>query len=383
MKRKNQPLWLVPLLLCLGAAPPRLPIQRTIGNPEPVAYFNGPMPTGVAVSRQRRVFVCFPRWGDPVSSTVVELKGEKSLPFPDASINRFDRERPGDSLISVQSVVMDPADRLWLLDTGSLNFGVAIPGGPKLIGIDLKSNKIVSKILFPPTIAFPTSYLNDVRFDLRRGEAGMAFITDSSNRGPNGIIVVDLASGRSWRRLNDHFSTKAVPEFLPFVEGRPLMNRPTGEPATYLSVGADGIAISNDGTTLYYCPLASRHLYSVSLDALANESLTDTQVAATVMDLGEKPASDGLDSDNRGRIYATAYEHGGIVRRKQDGSYETLVYHPSIIWPDTLSLAADGYLYFTNNQLNRQKQFNNGRDLREKPYSLMRIKVDAKPVSMR
>ena len=62
-----------------------------------------------------------------------------------------------------------------------------------------------------PSVALPTTYLNDVRFDLRRGEPGIAFITDSSNQGPNGIIVVDLASGQSWRRLHDHPSTKAVP----------------------------------------------------------------------------------------------------------------------------------------------------------------------------
>jgi hypothetical protein len=30
-----------------------------------------------------------------------------------------------------------------------------------------------------------------VRFDLRRGKAGLAFITDSASKGPNGLIVVD------------------------------------------------------------------------------------------------------------------------------------------------------------------------------------------------
>ena len=70
--------------------------------------------------------------------------------------------------------------------------------------------RVVKKIQFPLDVAMPTTYLNDVRFDLRRGSGGgMAFITDSSQMGPNGIIVVDLASGRSWRRLHDHPSTKA------------------------------------------------------------------------------------------------------------------------------------------------------------------------------
>ena len=40
--------------------------------------------------------------------------------------------------------------------------------------------------------------------------------------------------------------------------------------------------------------------------------------------------------------------------------YETLVFDPRVIWPDTLALAGDGYLYVINNQLNRQPRFHHG-----------------------
>jgi hypothetical protein len=43
-----------------------------------------------------------------------------------------------------------------------------------------------------------------------------------------------------------------------------------------------------------------------------------------------------------------------------------------------LSVAANGYLYITANQLHRQKRFQ-GCDLRCKPYKLFRIRIDAKP----
>jgi sugar lactone lactonase YvrE len=92
---------------------------------------------------------------------------------------------------------------------------------------------------------------------------------------------------------------------------------------------------------------------------------------------------DGLESDAEGRIYVTDYEHDGIRRRSADGtSYETLVHDPRALWPDTLSLAADGYLYFTANQLHRQPGFHGGRDLRQKPYVLFRIKIDGTPVQL-
>jgi sugar lactone lactonase YvrE len=194
--------------------------------------------------------------------------------------------------------------------------------------------------------------------------------------------VVDLASGKSWRRLNNHPSTKADPVFLGMVEGEPMLQRLPGKPGQKPKFGSDGIAISSDGKTLYYCPLASRHLYSVSVDALADAEKPESAVAATVKDLGEKGgASDGLESDAEGRVYLSDYEHDAIHRRNPDSGIETLAHDPRILWPDTLSLASDGNLYFTANQLERMARFHNGQDLRQKPYVLFKLKVDGARIS--
>lgn len=363
---------------------PTLPQAQTVGTIEPVALFNGSMPTGVTVSQSGRIFVNFPRWGDPVDFTVAEVKNGQAVAYPNPEINRPNQQDPSNSLVSVQSVVVDPQDRLWMLDTGSIEFSPTAPGGPKLIGVDLKQNRIFKTILFPRDVALPTTYLNDVRFDLRRGQAGMAFITDSSGDGPNAIIVVDLATGKSWRRLNNHPSTKAESNFLPSVEGQPLMSRSPNQPPSPIKIGSDGIAISADGKRLFYCPLASRRLYSVSVDALADEQLTDQQVAQTVVDYGDKGGgSDGLESDAQNRVYLTNYEQNAIFRRLPNGMYETVVHNPQMLWPDTMSVASDGYLYFIANQLHRQPSYQNGKDLRQKPYSLFRTRIDAKPVLLR
>src|SRR5207248_1729485 len=141
----------------LRADEPRLPAAKTVGKLEVVATFTGPMPTGVTVSRSGRVFVNYPRWGDPVEFTVAEVKD---------------------------------------------------------------------------------------------GRAGVAYITDSSGEGPNGIVVVDLDTGASRRRLHDHPSTKAEKNFQPVVEGRPLLERKPGQPPKHLTLGSDGIAIGHDGKHL-------------------------------------------------------------------------------------------------------------------------------------
>jgi sugar lactone lactonase YvrE len=364
-----------------------LPTDEPLGALEPVAYFNGAMPTGVTVSHKGRIFVNFPKWGDDVSFTVAEIRKGETVAYPDESINQTNPADQAAALVSVQSVVVDPVDRLWILDTGSPLFQPTKYGGPKLVCVDLKTDQVSKKILFPQDVALPTTYLNDIRFDLRRGSEGMAFITDSAQKGPNGIIVVDLASEQSWRRLHDHPSVKPeeLQTFLPIVEGRPFLEQqPDGSVKHGASMGSDGIAINADGTRLYYCPLGSRKLYSVDTNALSDQSLKEQEVGATVIDEGDRGgASDGLESDSAGNIYSTNYEHNAILRRSPDKRWETLTHDPRLLWPDTLSLATDGYLYVTANQLHRQARFHKGKDLRRKPYSLFRIRVDAQPALLR
>jgi len=364
----------------------KLPTDESLGTLETVAHFDGAMLTGVTVSHQGRIFVNFPKWGDEVTFTVAEIREGRPVAYPDEAINRTDPNDLAGTLVSVQSVVVDPADRLWILDTGSPMFQPTQYGGPKLVCVDLTSDRVIKTILFPQDVALPTTYLNDVRFDLRRGTEGMAFITDSSDQGANGIVVVDLASGESWRKLHDHPSTKAeaLSSFRPIVEGRPLLERQPDGKTKPMQMGSDGIAISADGSRLYYCPLASRRLYSVAIDALVDRSIDESAVAATVIDEGDRGgASDGLETDAAGYIYSTNYEHNAVLRRRSDGEWETVVHDPRLLWPDTMSVAADGYLYVTANQLHRQAKYQNGKDLRQKPYTLFRVRIDAQPVLLR
>ena len=368
---------------------PELMRDEPVGELEAVAYFNDAMPTGVTVSQTGRIFVNYPKWGDDVKFTVAEIVDGKAVAYPNEEINQPESDADAERLVSVQSVVADPADRLWILDTGSPMFKETEYGGPKLVCVDLTTNEVVKKILLSQDVALPTTYLNDIRFDLRRGAAGAAFITDSSQKGANGIIVVDLGTGESWRKLNDHLSTKALelPDFQPIVEGRPFLDKSGGETKQGAGMGADGIAISADGSRLFYCPLGSRRLYSVATDALFARNLSEDAVAATVIDEGDRGgASDGLESDADGYIYSTNYEHNAILRRKSEATgeaWETVIHDSRLLWADTMSVATDGYLYVTANQLHRQPKYQEGSDLRVKPYTLFRVKINAQPVLLR
>lgn len=357
--------------------------DRSIGQIESVYEFHDDMPTGVSVAADGRIFINFPRWGDDVPFTVGEIRNGKVVAYPDASINTFDPKRPGETLGSVQSIVVDGANRLWILDTAAPKFSTPVAGGAKLVAVDLGTNKVVRTIVLSADTVLPTTYINDVRFDLRKGKAGMAFITDSSVSGPGAIIVVDLATGESWRKLSGDPSTSPDPAFIPVVEGERLAVREKGKAPAPFNVASDGIAMSADGETLYFCPLSSRHLYSIPTALLLDRNSSKDAVAKAVVDLGEKGSSDGLESDDKGRVYAGDYERNSIRQRQTDGEWVTIAHDPRILWPDTLSVAKDGYLYFTSNQLHRQAQFHEGKDQRVKPYSLFRIKIDAGPVVLK
>ncbi len=415
--------------------------DQPVGQLESVATFNGPMPTGVTVSHGNRIFVNFPRWGDDVPFTVAEIVNGTPVAYPNAQINDWpgrklpnpnafmDEQANQTHFVNVQSVVVDPEDRLWALDTGAPMLKNIVPGGPKLVCIDLKTNQVIRTILLPPESAGPNSYMNDVRFDLRSGAAapqdpqtmvgsrpapnplappmdpahpaaartpgqptgpsapdihGTAYITDSSSAGPNAIVVVDLATGKSFRRLNQHVSVLGEPGFLMFAEGKPVYQTLPGKPAEAVLFAADGIAISSDGRELYYCPISSTKLYGVSTEALRNQEISEGRVESTVRVVTGKMPSDGLESDADGMVYLTDPVTNSIHRfNTKTGMTETIVHDPRLLWPDTMSLSDDGYLYVTANQLHRQPTMHNGEDMRQKPYQLFRIKVAASPVRLK
>ena len=283
----------------------------------------------------------------PYPSLEINLPPDGALnksTFPATSVNFADR------LIGVQSVVVDSADRLWILDTGravdpnTQMLTLAAPGGPKLIGVNLTTNLVFQTVTFPAPVAYPDSYLNDVRFDLRpdqsglSGDKGVAYITDSSSEGRNGIIVVDLTSGNSWRHLNNYPRVRPLEQVVPFVWGEPVYSVPSpGMPISTLAFGTDGNALGADGNDFYFKTISGRYLYSVPTERLRDNSATSELLAqSSLVNRGESGVSDGLETDSNGLIYAGNVEQGSIsVYNPQNGTVSTFVRDPRLNWIDT------------------------------------------------
>lgn len=346
-----------------------------------VAQFHS-VPVGVAASKNGRVFLAFSRAIDPSEPiSVAELKNGKPQPFP-RGFRQESGEPAPNRLLSVQAVTVDARDRLWILDTGKVGAEKVKAGTAKLIGVDLGSGKAVRTIQFPADIAGAESFLNDLRVDLSRGRDGVAFITDASPKGPNGIVVVDLGTGKATRRLNDDPSVKPDPTLTLTIHGQPLLQKQGPDAGKPFPVGADGIALSADRKFIYFSPLSSHHLFRVSADAIADPARSDEQVRKTVEDLGDKGfASDGMLADAENGIYATDLEQDAIRRRTPDGTWETIAQGPQLHWPDSMALKPDGTLLVTVTQIDLSPRFK-GEDARQKPFALYAIRTDSRPLML-
>ncbi|MDB5816709.1 MAG: major royal jelly protein [Rhizobacter sp.] len=351
------------------------PLELVVGAWAPTT------PTGMTVSHTGRLFIFMPRFDDKTKFVVGEVAVDgKVTPFPDAATNTPDTQRPQDTFFHVPNGVIDGKDRLWLLDAGLLGEpGPPTPGAPKLVCIDLATDRIVQTVLLGAAVE-PTSSLNDLRVESSRGRGEMAFITDQGQNGKGAIIAVDLASGRCVRRLLQHSSTASQKGVVKIVEGEQVLKRTPEGVKSEVQGGANGIALSPDNQRLYYAPLMGRRLYTVSVEALLDPLASDAAVGATVKDLGEKGLTGGIITDASDRLYLSMQELNAIARRDADGTITLVARDDRLVWPDTFWITKDQWLYLSATQVNRRGQYHGGQDRQKPPYAILRMKIDAGPV---
>lgn len=298
--------------------------------------------TGVAVTSDGRRFVNFPRWTDDAPISVAEVLADGTLrPYPDERWNSWRNARAnelpvGEYFVCVQSVVPDAQGNLWVLDPGAPGNERILEGAPKLVRVNLATNQVTKVIPVPGDVALQGTYLNDIRFS---PDGRIGYITDSGTRGA--IIVVDLESGASFRALDGHPSTQVDRTVTVTIDNQPL-RRPDGRQPSF---AADGIAISNDGRTLYYQALTGRTLYSIDTSLLRPE-VTEQQRAAGVRTVATTHVADGLWMSRAGVLYLTSPTDFSITRLN-GSTVERVLTDRRLRWPDTFSEGPDRRIYVT------------------------------------
>ena len=313
--------------------------------------------TGVTVSKDGRIFVNFPRWTEDTAVSVGELKDGKVLAFPDEEWNAWrnakkDEIDPKTHWVCVQSVVADHAGNIWVLDPAAPAMGANVADGPKLVEIDLKTNKPARVIAFDDVVAPQGSYLNDVRFS---PDGKSAYITDSGAVGA--LVVVDLTNGKARRVLDGDVSTMPDKTVTVRYDGKPL-RRPDGRGVEF---AADGIALSNDGATLYWQAIKGKTLYSIAtndilpglVSAVMPTDVADKSIAGKVKTVGNNGPADGLLIAQDGKMYVSSPQDNAIKVRDLAGNRDlkTLIQDARLRWPDTFSQGPDGTIYFTTSHI--------------------------------
>lgn len=327
------------------------------------AQSDGMIWNAVAIADDGRVFVSGPRWTGSRGPDLAVLDAQgHPQPYPDAAWNAW---QPGAdasrTFVDVNAIHRDGEGGLWVVDTGAPTFGGApLPGGAKLVRIDLASGRVLRQYPLDAAIATPTSYVDDLRFHGRH-----AYLTDAGNPG---LIVLDIDSGKA-RRVLDGSPFTTGPADRPIVIGGKVLNAPDGKP---LRVHADPLEVSPDGQWFYFAPL-SGPMWRIETRWLDTPDVDDATLTAHVERWFDLPPVGGTAMDADVTLYFTDLAQNALRKRTPDGSVETVVADPRLHWVDAPAIDRHGVLWLPTPQMDRVALFNNGTSRTEWPLRLFTL----------
>lgn len=284
--------------------------------------------TGVAVSREGRVFVTFPTLSEFPSFHVGELKGGVPVPLLDRETNK--------SFTSLTGIYLDEHDRLWVLDSGKLEGLPAKAKKAKLVQIDLRRNMVHRTFPIQSNLITPISDLQDLRIDV---EHNCAYISDG---GAGGILAIDLRSGSQWLALDRTVEqTRANASFIAYPHGNYMPHAPH----------VNGMTLSEDGKALYFTPLIETRIFTIPTEVLANRGLTSDQRRKHIRILAEGIHPSAGMVVRKGVIYMGDLQNARLMtysmttRRASD-----LPYAVRFHWADDFAKDANGNIWFTESE---------------------------------
>ena len=337
---------------------------------ETVAAFGKNMAIGLSVSATDRLFVSFPNFDGAGEYALTEVVNGKLYPYPDKIWNIKGRAEEG-HFFRIQDLFVDDQDNLWVLDSKPAPGGDLFKTGDlrqkaglfALFKINLKTNKVEKTYTFPD-IDKSVSALNDVRVDPARD---IAYLSDP---GQAAIVVLDLVSGKSRTVLAKSGFTSADPIVLKY-DGNEMRDK-NGRP---FSSNVNGIALTHDGKYFYFKPINKEDLFRIETRYLRDIALSEKDLEARVEDVGKVGVVHGLIADKAGNIYLTTSEKYAISYLTPKGQLKVLVSDRNLIWPDSMGIGGDGYLYVSCSQLQQLPHWNNGKDRTQYPYRAYRVKL--------
>jgi hypothetical protein len=332
-----------------------------------VARSQEAMLNGVAVSPQGRVFSSFPRWTEKLTPGVAEAMPDGSFrPFPGGAWNEWMPGQPTqDRFVNVHSVYADRDNNLWVIDDSAPHHQTLPGARPKIVKIDLGSNKVARVFPLDEAAAPAGAILGHMRVDGRH-----AFVTESHG---GAILVLDLETGTARRLLSRDKKTRADPSIVPVIDGKEFRRASDGKTQT---INANLLELSADRGWLYFMALFGPGLYRIKTKDLLDCDLGDEELGRRIEDFARIPPCAGITVDKRGNLYFSSFTENAIATIGADRQRRIVMSDPRISFPNEGCVGPDDCIYFPASQAHRIAMFQTDGVSRVKtPWEVLKIKL--------
>jgi hypothetical protein len=320
-------------------------------------------PGNVTVTEDGRIIMSLHQFYQP-QYTVVEYKNKTLVPFPNKDLSGTGSK----SALKLDSVlgIRSANGIVWMLDNG-MRGGVT----PKLVGWDIKTNKLHQVIKLPAPITPADAFVNDFVVDTKHSHI---FISDPAGGANAALIVVNLSTGLARRVLEGHSSM--LPEAIDLIiDSVPIQVKDSSGKLNRPHIGVNPITEDLNNEWVYFGPMHGQNLYRIKADDLANESLDAKLLADRVQRYSEKPISDGISIDKDNNIYLGELAENAIGVIAPDRKYRRLTQCPNLSWVDSFSFGPEGKLYAVVNRLHQSATLNGGVETAKPPFFLLQVKA--------
>ena len=336
---------------------------------EVVAKLDGTRPGNITVTKQGRTFLSMQPLDAPELRVVELMKDGSTKAFPTQDW----ADGPEKGEVGLASVIgIDSTDDgvVWVLDMGSEN------SPAQIVAWDTINDKLFKRIEIGKDVQVGNSFLQDFALDTERNQM---YIADTSlgnlyGEAAPAFVVVDLETGKSRRVLQAHKALLSPEHEVVIDHSRMATKREDGS-VDALYLGLNPITIDTNNEWLYFGTVNGSAIYRIPAAALANAVLSEDELAGQIEFYSEKRPSDGMIISDNGDIYVGDIEKNAVGVVNKEG-YKIFAQDDKLLsWADGFSIQGD-YLYVTQNSLHFHPAFNEGEEGSNKPYHVLRIKLN-------
>lgn len=322
----------------------------------------------VALTASGAMFLGLPRWtGMKDTPSVAQVDADGALrPFPGGAWNDWAFGKPVENaFVQVNALHVFGDDTLWVVDQGAPDRKATLPGAQKVLQFDTRSGALLRALRFGADILPEGACLNDLRIWGSR-----IYLTDS---GRGAIVVHDIATGRTLRRLDAH-PLLLQSEVHPLRgSGRRVLVDADGERPR---VGSDFLEISPDGQWLYFST-PTGPFRRVPTALLSDPLVDDDTIAASIIDVATIPTLNGSAMDSCGNLYLANAEQRCIEVLAPSGQRAVLASDERLVDPDALFITRDRRLFVPATQSERLPEHDAGHNGIERPFLVLSMALPA------